>query len=109
MIDNELLLDGEALSAPCFTAIKLPVNIHYLLDASIEAVGGLCAEKKVVLTYDLPRELTTELKRKADLGETCTVAINLLRGTGNGCNSGGYGRTFRRPTGCGRGQDTDAR
>ena len=41
-------------------------------------MGGFCVEKKVFWRYDLPRELTTELKRKADLGETCTVTINLL-------------------------------
>ena len=34
-------------------------------------------EKKVYWRYD-PPELTTELKRKADLRETCTIPINLL-------------------------------
>ena len=41
-------------------------------------MGGFCVEKKVFWRYDLPRELTTELKRKADLGETCIVTNNLL-------------------------------
>ena len=52
---------------------------HYLSDASFEAVGGFCVEKKVFWRYDLPRELTTELRRKADIGETCTITINLLK------------------------------
>ena len=33
-IDHELLLEGEALSAPCYTAIKRPAKRHYLSDAS---------------------------------------------------------------------------
>ena len=77
-IDHELLLEGEAHSAPCYTAIKRPATRHYLSDASFEAVGGLCVEKKVFWRYDLPTELTAELKRKADLQETCTITINLL-------------------------------
>ena len=38
--DNELLLEGEALSAPCYTAITRPAKRHYLSDASFEVVGG---------------------------------------------------------------------
>ena len=38
-IDNELLLEGEALSAPCYTAIKRPAKRHYLSDTSC-GVGG---------------------------------------------------------------------
>ena len=41
-------------------------------------MGGFCVEKKVFWRFDLPRELTAELRRKADLGETCTVTIDLL-------------------------------
>ena len=66
-IDHELLLEGEALSTPCYTAIKRPVRRHYYLsDASFEAVAGFFAEKKVFWRYDLPTELTAESKRKAD-------------------------------------------
>ena len=57
-IDNELLLEGEALRAPCDTAIKRPANRHYLSDASFEPVGEFCVGKKVFWRYDLPRELT---------------------------------------------------
>ena len=46
-IDHELLLEGDALSAPCYTAIKRPAKSHYLSDARVEAVGGICLEKKV--------------------------------------------------------------
>ena len=49
-----------------------------LIGRQFEAVGGYCVEKKFIWRYDLPPELTTELKRKADLGETCTITINLL-------------------------------
>ena len=77
-IDHELLLEGEALSAPCYTAIKRPAKRHYLSDASFESVGGFCVEKKVFWRYDLPTELTAERKRKADLQETCTITIYLL-------------------------------
>ena len=76
--EHELLLEGEALIAPCYTAIKRPAKRHYLSDASFESVGGFCVEKKVFWRYDLPTELTAELKRKADLQETCTITINLL-------------------------------
>ena len=41
-------------------------------------MGGFCVEKKVFWRYDLPTELTAELKRKADLQETCTITSNLL-------------------------------
>ena len=81
-IDHELLHEGEARSAPCYTAIKRPENRHYLSDASFEAVGGFCAKRKVVLRYDLPKELMAELKGKADRRETCTITINLLEALG---------------------------
>ena len=41
-------------------------------------MGGFCVEKKVFWRFDLPRELTTELTTKPNLGESCTVTINLL-------------------------------
>ena len=56
-----------------------PAKRRYLSDASCEAVDGFCVEKKVFWGYDLPREVTTEPERKADLGKICTVAINLLQ------------------------------
>ena len=62
-IDHELLLEGEALSVPCYTAIKRPPKRQYLSDASFEAVGGFCVERGVFWRYDLPKELTAELKR----------------------------------------------
>ena len=77
-IDHKLLLEGEAPSAPCYTAIKRPAKRHYLSDASCEAVGGGCVENMVFWRYDSPTELTAELKRKAELQETCTITINLL-------------------------------
>ena len=46
-IDHELLVEGEALSAPCYMAIKRSDKRHYLSDASFEAVAGCCVEKKV--------------------------------------------------------------
>ena len=64
-IDHELLLEREALSAPCYTAIKRPAKRHYLSDASFEAVGGFCVERKVFWRYYLPKELTAEPKRKS--------------------------------------------
>ena len=77
-IDHELLLEGEALSAPWYTAIKRHAKRHCLSDASFESVGGFCVEKKVVLSYDLPTELTAELERNANLQETVTITISLL-------------------------------
>ena len=35
--DNELLLEGQAISAPCYTAMKRPAKRHYVSDASFEA------------------------------------------------------------------------
>ena len=77
-IDHELMRVGEALSAPCYAAMKRAPKRHYLSDASFEAVGGYCVERRVYWRYDLPTALTAELKRKADLHETCTITINLL-------------------------------
>ena len=45
-INHKLLQAGEAVSAPCYTALKRPARRHYLSDASFEAVGGYCVEKK---------------------------------------------------------------
>ena len=104
-INDVLLLEGEALSAPCYTVLKLPAKRHYLPYASFEAVGGFCVEKKVLWRHDLPRELTTHLKRKADFGETCTITTNLLV-TENGCDSVCYARISRRQAGCGMGEVT---
>ena len=77
-IERELLQVGEALSAPCYSTMKRPPKRHYLSNASFKAVGGYCVEKKVYWRYDSPTELTAELKRKAELNETCTITINLL-------------------------------
>ena len=43
-IDIELLLEGEALSAPCYTVMKRSAERHYLSDASFNAVDGFCVE-----------------------------------------------------------------
>ena len=77
-IKHKLLQAGEVVSARCYPALKRPAKRHYLSDASFEAVGGYCFEKKVYWRYGLPPELTSELKRKADRRETCTITINLL-------------------------------
>ena len=45
-------------------------------------VGGFCVEKKVFWRYDVPTELTAEFERIADLQETCTITINLLKSLG---------------------------
>ena len=42
-------------------------------------MGGYCVERSVHWRCDLPEELTAKLKCSAELRETCTVAINLLR------------------------------
>ena len=76
--DHELLQEGEALSTPCYTMIKRPAKRHYLSDARFEAVEGFCVQKTVFWRYNLPTGLTAELERKANLQETCTIAINLL-------------------------------
>ena len=41
-------------------------------------MGGFFVEKKVLWKYGLPKELTAELKRKADRRKTCSITINLL-------------------------------
>ena len=80
--DHELLHEGGALSAPCYTAIQRPAKRHDLSDASFEAMGGYCVERKAFWRYELPKELIAELKRKADRRETCStcssITINLL-------------------------------
>ena len=78
-INHKLLQVGQAVSASCFTALKRPAKRHYLSDASFEAVGGYCVENKIYYwRYDLPLELTQELKRKAERRETYTITINSL-------------------------------
>ena len=79
VIDHELSQAGETLSAPCYSALKCPAKRRYLSDTSVEAVGGYCVERRVHWRCDLPEELTAKLKCSAELRETCTVAINLLR------------------------------
>ena len=77
-IIRKLLQIGEAISAPCYTALKRPAKRHYLSDASFEAVGGYCVEQKVFWKYNLPTALTAEVKREAERRETGTIMINLL-------------------------------
>ena len=55
-INCKLLQAGEAVSAPCYTALQRPTIRHYLFDASFHAVGGYCVERKVFWRYDLPPE-----------------------------------------------------
>ena len=52
-IDHKLLLVGEAVRAPCFTALKRPAKRHCLSDASFEAVGGYCVEKKIYQVLEI--------------------------------------------------------
>ena len=81
-IDHELIHEGETLSDPFYTAIQRPAKEHHLSDSRWEAVGGFCVERKVfwmyILPKILPKELTAELKRKADRRETCTITIKLF-------------------------------
>ena len=72
-INHELLLEGAVLSVPSYTPMKQPAKVHCLSAASVGAVGGFCVERKVFWRQDLPQELTTELQRKADRRDTCTV------------------------------------
>ena len=44
-INEKLLHVGEAVSAPCYTALNRSAKRHYLSDASFEAVGGYGVEK----------------------------------------------------------------
>ena len=53
VIDHALLLEGEALSAPCYTAIKRPAKKHSLSDARFEAAGRFCVEKENILEIRL--------------------------------------------------------
>lgn len=77
-IHHELLEAGESLTAPCYAMIKRPPKRRYLSDASFDALGGYCLEHRIYWRYDLPRELTAELKRKAALRETCSITIMCL-------------------------------
>ena len=58
-IDNELLLERKARSAPCYAAIKRPAKRHHLSDASFDAVDNCCVERKVFWRHEVPQELTT--------------------------------------------------
>ena len=77
-ISRKLLQSGEAVFAPCYTAVRRPAKRQYLSDVSFEAVGGYCIEHRIYWRYDLPHELTQELQEKAERRETCTIVINLL-------------------------------
>ena len=77
-INHKLSQIREAIRAPCYTALKRPAKRHDLSDASFEAVGGYCVEKKVFWRYGLPSALTAERKRKAERRDTFTFTINLL-------------------------------
>ena len=46
-IDHELVPVGEPPSAPRYAATKRPPKQHYLSDASFEAAGGPCVERRV--------------------------------------------------------------
>ena len=81
-IDHELLHECEALSAPGYTVIQNPEIRYYLSDASFEAVGCIFVKRKGFSWYNFPKELTSDLKRKADRRETCTTTIILLESFG---------------------------
>ena len=68
------------LSAPSYAAIKLPgeQSTIRLTQVSRRWEGGFSVERKVCCGYDMPKELTAELKRNADLQETCAITINPL-------------------------------
>lgn len=77
-IDEELLITGASLNAPCFAAVKRPAKRLYLSDASFDAIGGYCLELRIYWRYDLPLDCSAKLKRKAANRETSSVTINLL-------------------------------
>ena len=52
-INHKLLQVGQAVSASCFTALKRPAKRHCLSDASFEAVGGYCVEKKIYQVLEI--------------------------------------------------------
>ena len=51
-INHKLLQVGEAVSVPCYTALKRPAKRHHLSDANFEAVGGYCVEQNIYWRYD---------------------------------------------------------
>ena len=77
-IDEELLITGKPLTAPCYAAVKRHAVRHYLSDASFDAIGGYCKELRVYWRYDLPPVLSVELKQKAAQRKTSSITINLL-------------------------------
>ena len=104
----ELLLEEEALSAPCYTAIRRPPKRHYLSDASFEAVGGFCVERKV-LEIRHAEKTDCRTQEKSRLPGDLYHPDKPIRVTGNGCDSVGHARTSRRPAGCKRGPHIDER
>ena len=110
--DNELLLEGESLSAPCYMAIKRPAKRHYLFDASFDAMGGFCVERKVFWRYDLPhdcRMTNLRTRKKSRSWGDLHHHDQPVRVSGNDCDSVGHARISRRQAGRGRGPDTDER
>ena len=59
-------------------------------DASFEAVGGFRVGRKVIWIFDLPIELTAELKGNADRRETCPIDDLPVRVIGHGRDHVGH-------------------
>ena len=66
------------LALPATRPYNDPQKRRYLSDARFKVVGSFVVDRKVFWSYQLPQELTTKLRRKADPRETCIITINLL-------------------------------
>ena len=64
-IDHELLHEGEALSAPCYTAIQRHAQRHCLSDASFEEVCGFCVERKGIVEIRFSKRTDRRAKEKS--------------------------------------------
>ena len=80
-LQHKMTTVGESLfsySALCYTDLRRPPVRRYFSDASFDAVGGFCPEKKMFWRYYLDTELTLKLRHCAATRKHSDISINLL-------------------------------
>lgn len=77
-LGHQLVTKGELLSSTFFAHIHRSPARCYFSDASFDALGGYCPEKKVFWRYTLDPALSAKLKKKAADNETSAITINTL-------------------------------
>lgn len=75
---NQVVARGESLSSPIFAHVHQPPARCYFSDASLDAIGGYCPERKMFWRHNLRTHPSPSLKQKSAKSESSAITLNTL-------------------------------